>query len=120
MSAIQRAGLIFAGGAGLLWVAVVLLFLATPRGAGANIGAGMLALVASAVSVVAAVLLVRAGLGRDVKVAGGISLAAWVIFFAIPVYNTALGFAKLGFVGLAVVALFVCSALTLRRRPLER
>lgn len=120
MSGLQRGGLICAGAAAVLWIVVVILFLATPRGAGANIGAGLIALLASAVSVVGALLLVRAGRDRAVKVAGGISLAAWVIFFAIPVYNVALGFAKMGFVGLAVVALFVCSALTLRGRSLQR
>ncbi len=101
----RRGGLICAGVAGTLWVTVVILIATTLRGGGANIGAGLLGLLAIALSVLAAVLLARAADNKAIRVSGVASAVAWAVFLGLPAFTLLMELARLAFGGVALVAL---------------
>ena len=71
MNGTRRVGLILAGAGGVLWLAFVAAVLATGPGDGANIGAGLLALLALPLSVGASItLLLSMRAGRTGLTAG--------------------------------------------------
>ncbi|WP_029433980.1 hypothetical protein [Blastococcus sp. URHD0036] len=83
----HRAPAIWSGVALLLALVAVVLTVSTPADAGANIGAGMVVLLAMSASFVTAVLLVGTG-QRGARLAAAGAALAWVAYFALAVDDT--------------------------------
>ncbi|MGY1593083.1 hypothetical protein ACI79D_13975 [Geodermatophilus sp. SYSU D00708] len=67
-----------------LWLVVVIAILATPPDQGANIGAGLLGLLALPLSIVAAVVLITTTASTAPRAASAASIALWTLFVVLP------------------------------------
>jgi membrane protease YdiL (CAAX protease family) len=82
MTSGQKAGVVLTIVADALWLVVVVAILATPPDAGANIGAGVLGLLALPLSIVAAAVLITAAHSTAPRVASAASIALWALSVA--------------------------------------
>ena len=82
MTSGQRAGVGLTVVANALWFVVVIAILATPPDGGANIGAGLLGLLALTLSILAAVVLITAVDSTALRAVSAASLALWALFAA--------------------------------------
>ncbi len=83
MTSGQKAGVVLTVVADALWSVVVIAILATPPDAGANIGAGLLGLLALPLSIVAAVVLITTADSTAPHVASAASIGLWVVSVAL-------------------------------------
>jgi hypothetical protein len=83
MTSGQKAGVVLTIVADALWLVVVIAILATPPDAGANIGAGVLGLLALPLSIVAAVVLITTADSTTPGAASAASIALWALFVAL-------------------------------------
>jgi hypothetical protein len=110
----QRTGLWSAAGTLPLWALVVLAVVTADPDDGANIGAGMVALLAGALSVVAAVLLLVSTSDRRVKVAGVVSLAGWAVCWLLPQLDVLPDGLLVAVFAIALASLLAAAAMTVR------
>ena len=75
MTSGQKAGVVLTVVADALWLVVVIAILATPSDAGANIGAGVLGLLALPLSIAAAVVLITTADSTAPRAASAASIA---------------------------------------------
>jgi hypothetical protein len=75
MTSGQKAGVVLTIVADALWLVVVIAILATPPDVGANIGAGLLGLLALPLSIVAAAVLITTANSTAPRAAGAASIA---------------------------------------------
>jgi hypothetical protein len=83
MAAGQRFAVAVAGVATVLWVGFAAAVLVTPSEAGANIGAGLIALLAIVVSISAAILLFTTTDSTPVRMASVASIGVWALFLVL-------------------------------------
>lgn len=79
----QKVGVVVAVVADALWLVVIIAILATPPDAGANIGAGVLGLLALSLSIVAAIVLITTANSTASGAASAASIALWALFVAL-------------------------------------
>ena len=83
MTSDQKAGVVLTIVADALWLIVVIAILATPPDAGANIGAGVLGLLALPLSIVAAAVLITTADSTAPRAASAASIALWALSVAL-------------------------------------
>ncbi len=83
MTSGQRAGVVLTLVADALWLVVVIAILTNPPDAGANIGAGVLGLLALPLSVVAAAVLITTADSTAPRAASAASIALWALSVAL-------------------------------------
>lgn len=108
----QKAGVALTVVADALWLVVVIAILATPPEDGANIGAGVLGLLALPLSIVAAVVLVTTADSTAPRVASAASIALWA--FSVALSWTPVGLAAI--LALSTSAVLVGTAHRHQRR----
>ena len=109
MTSGQRAGVVLTVVADALWLVVVIAILATPPDEGANIGAGLLGLLALTLSISAAVVLVATVDSTGPRATSAASIALWALFVAFPWTSAAENGVQIG-VGLAAIVALGTSA----------
>ncbi|WNV74194.1 hypothetical protein [Geodermatophilus sp. DSM 44513] len=110
MTSGQKAGVVLTVVADALWLVVVIAVLATPPDQGANIGAGILVLLAALpLSIVAAVVLITTTASTAPRAAGAASVALWTLFVVLP-WTSAAGNGVQLPVGLAAILALSASA----------
>jgi hypothetical protein len=118
MTSGQKTGVVLAVVADALWLVVVIAILATPPDEGANIGAGLLGLLALLLSIVVALVLINSAASTPPRAASTASIALWAIFLALS--WTAANEVQIG-VGLAAIVALTASAVLVgtdhRRHP---
>src|SRR3712207_5926190 len=82
MTSGQKAGVVLTVVVDALWSVVVIAILATPPDAGANIGAGVLGLLALPLSIVAAAVLITTADSTAPRAAGAAPLSLWALYVA--------------------------------------
>ena len=107
MTSRQKAGVVLTIVADALWSVVVFAILATPPDAGANIGAGVLGLLALPLSIVAAVVLITTADSTAPRAAGAASIALWALCVAL----------SWTYVGLAAIVALSTSAVLVGTAP---
>ncbi len=80
MTSGQKAGVVLTVVADALWLVVIIAILATPPDEGANIGAGLLGLLALPLSILAALVLITAVDSTTPRAASTASIALWALF----------------------------------------
>ena len=118
MRDVQRIGIVGAGVAVGLWLFVAVAVISTPASEGVNFAPITIGLPATAVAILAAVLLIVSGPGGVIRGAAVISLVSWIallcrFFFSSP--DTPAGWIDLGLLIAAVVALGVSAGRATRR-----
>ena len=83
MTSGQKAGVVLPIVADALWLVVVIAILATPPDQGANIGAGILGLLALPLSIVAAAVLITTANATAPRAASAASIALWALSVAL-------------------------------------
>ncbi len=119
MTSRQKAGVTLGGVALALWSVVAIAVAMTPPDEGANIGAGLVGLLALPLSILAAVLLIRGSDSTPPRAAGGASIALFVGFFLLAGNYAADGvLTGLLLAGIAALCMSVLLVVTRHRRPL--
>ena len=109
MTSGQRAGVVLTVVASTLWLVVLIAMLATPPDEGANIGAGMLGLLALTLSILAAVVLVTTVDSTAPRAASAASIALWALFVTLAWTSAAENGVQIS-VGLAAILALSTSA----------
>ncbi|HZH20019.1 MAG TPA: hypothetical protein VEZ18_07465 [Geodermatophilus sp.] len=109
MTSGQKAGVVLTIVADALWLVVVIAILATPPDAGANIGAGLLGLLALPLSIVAAAVLITTADSTAPAVASAASIALWALFVTLAWTSAAENGVQIS-VGLAAILALSTSA----------
>ena len=118
MDGTRKTGVWLAGAATALWVGFAAMMADTPEDGGANIGGGLVGLLAMAVSIAAAVTLIVAVPTVTVRVPAGLSVLAWVGYVALAVNDT--GPRAVAFTILAAGVVLLAAAAVLAVRPHRR
>src|SRR4051812_45527314 len=114
MTSPQRVAVAFAGAALALWAVVAIAVVATPREDGANIGAGLIALLAMALSILAAILLIIAANSTLSRVASAGSIGLWAAFLLLAPNDAAKYSLLIGVLAAGVAALTTSALLVAR------
>ena len=83
MTSGQKAGVVLTVVVDALWLVVIIAILATPPDAGANIGAGVIGLLALPLSIVAAAVLITTADSTAPRVASAASIGLWAVTVAL-------------------------------------
>ena len=83
MTSGQKVGVVLTVVADAVWLVVVIAILATPPDQGANIGAGILGLLALPLSIVAAAVLITTANSTAPRAASAASIALWALSVAL-------------------------------------
>ena len=110
MTSRQKAGVVLGGVALGLWSVVAIAVAVTPPDEGANIGAGLIGLLALPISIFAAVLLISGSQSTSPRAAGGASIVLFVVYFLLA-WSYAAGGVLIGVLFAAVAAL--CTSVVL-------
>ncbi|MGY1760812.1 hypothetical protein ACI79G_20140 [Geodermatophilus sp. SYSU D00779] len=109
MTSGQKAGVVLTVVADALWLVVLIAILATPPDQGANIGAGLLGLLALPLSIVSAVVLITTTASIAPRAASAASIALWALFVTLS-WTYAAGNRVQIIVGLAAILALSTSA----------
>ncbi len=115
MTSRHKAGVALGGVALVLWSVVATAVAVTPREEGANIGAGLIGLLAFPLSIFAAVLLINGSDSAPPRAAGAASIGLFVGYFLLA-WNYAAGGVLIGVLFAAIAALCTSVVLVVRGR----
>jgi hypothetical protein len=118
MTSRQKAGVALGGVALALWAVVAIAVAVTPREEGANIGAGLIGLLALPLSIFAASLLISGSDSTPPRAAGAAAIGLFVGYFLLAL-DHAVGAVLIGvlFAAIAALCASVVLVVTGRRRP---
>ncbi len=119
MTSRKKAGVALGGVALGLWSVVAIAVAVTPPEDGANIGAGLIGLLALPLSIFAAVLLISSSDSTPPRAAGAASIVLFIVYFLLA-WNYAAGGVLIGVLFAAIASL--CTSVVLvvtgqRRQP---